>query len=93
VPADVRHVLLCALLAGCASAAPQPPKAGAAVRVDLLYAVPAAAHRELAHLHGRQGELRKQAAALGADALVVLKAREDGIDALAIEYLDGGERP
>ncbi len=63
------------------------PKAKQA-RVDLLYAAPPVAHRELAHLHARgTGELRKEAAALGADALVVLEVRESGIDALAIEYL------
>jgi hypothetical protein len=64
------------------------PVAVAAQQVDLLYALPAAPHRELARLHARHvAALREKAAGLGADALVLLEAREEEIRAVAIEYL------
>lgn len=57
-----------------------------AKRVELLFERPAAPHRELARLHALgnpgthiryvYGELREEAAALGADALIVREARE-----------------
>ncbi len=64
-----------------------PATPAQAPRVELLYAVPAAPHRELARLHARgapglnvryvYGELREEAAALGADALVLVDVREE----------------
>lgn len=55
--------------------------------VAILYSAPKRAHRALARLHARgrpglhiayvYGELREEAAALGADALVIREAREE----------------
>lgn len=100
--------LLAAALQGCASLpGPAPVKtvpvevvrlaepltAAKQSRLDLLYARPRTAHRELARLQvastpGRDvhADLRAAAAAVGADALVVLETAGGAVQALAIEY-------
>ena len=71
----------------------EPLTAAKQSRLDLLYARPRTTHRELARLQvastpGRDvhGDLRAAAAAVGADALVVLETAGGAVQALAIEY-------
>jgi hypothetical protein len=66
-------------------------------RLEVLYARPRSAHLALARLHASgapvpklQEMLRARATALGADALVLDEVRGDGIEAVAIEYLETG---